>query len=186
MSNDTQYQEQLFEQEQFIYTEYLEFWVGEAYNLADSAIILYDKSIESALERFAPKIGKIPVKQVSSHGVQRMLWGYAFENLFKALIIRKLKKEKNIKKLLLEDIMGHDLIKLASKAKVKLAEEQKLYLNVCSECSTWAGRYPIPRNANQLLKSRKTIKSRYAKVSGTEIDIYKKLFIRLKKLIGTF
>ena len=187
MSKDWQYQAQEFELEKLICNEHLIVWVAEAYNLADSAEILYVESIKSAMEKLSPKLVKAPVKLVWSHNVQRMLWGYAFENLFKAFIIKNAKKNEGTRKVPLEKIKHHDLLKLASDSKIKLSEDEKLYLKVCEKCVLWAGRYPLPSKAHHLLRFRRTMKSRsekevmYSRVSNMEFDVYKNLFRRLTK-----
>ena len=89
-----------------------------------------------------------------------MLWGYSFENLFKAKIICDLKNSMIIKEVPLSEIKSHNLLLLASKAKITLSDDEKFYLRILEKCAVWAGRYPIPIKESQLPQTRKPMKNR--------------------------
>jgi len=136
--------------------EKYEIWKHEAFNLKSSAQIItrvtYDDINDEAPDHYI------------THGffsprVERMLWGFAFENLFKGKIIKDLKEQDGITELPFKKITSHNLIELAEKAKISLSDDEIFYLGIAQKCAIWAGRYPIPIKKEHLAKRRKPLKS---------------------------
>lgn len=99
-------------------------------------------------------------RNIFNYRVQRMLWAYGFENLFKGiLIIDKKRDNSSLKQVPLDEIKSHDLIDLANKANIKLTNDGKFYLGILTKCSIWAGRYPLPINSDQMYQTRASMKS---------------------------
>ncbi|MCD6322077.1 MAG: hypothetical protein J7L77_03515 [Clostridiales bacterium] len=137
--------------------EKYEIWKHEAFNLKSSAQLItkvtYDDINDEAPEHYI------------THGffsprVERMLWGFAFENLFKGKIIKDLKEQENISEVPLKKITSHNLIDLAKKANIILSDDEVFYLNIAQKCAIWAGRYPIPIKKEHLAKRREPLLSR--------------------------
>ena len=141
-------------------TENDEVWFHEAINLMYSAKVLNGYSWNLSDELLTKKNFNQKYPAFWTPRIERMLWGYSFENLFKAKIIRDLKKSECIKEVPLSEIKSHDLLLLASKAKITLSDDEKFYLRILEKCAVWAGRYPIPTKESQLPQTRKPMKTR--------------------------
>jgi hypothetical protein len=137
-----------------------EIWLLEAINLKYSAQVLNDYTWNLSHELFEKKNYDQKYPAFWTPRIERMLWGYSFENLFKAKIISDLKIKEGIKKVPFSEIKSHDLILLANKAKITLSEKERFYLKILEKCAVWAGRYPIPTKESQLPKTRKPMKNK--------------------------
>lgn len=146
--------------ENYICVEKPVLWINEAINLRYSAVILneYSLSVHRAIFDKVPPLLELPVFWTPR--IERMLWGYAFENLFKAIIIAMLKNHSGIKEVPFAEIKSHDLIQLAKKANVILTDDKKFYLQIAQKCAVWAGRYPLPAKLHDLPQTRNAMKSR--------------------------
>ncbi len=145
-----------------------EVWKHEAFNLKSSAEIITNVTYD--------ELNDIVPQKYITHGffssrVERMLWGFAFENLFKGKIIKELKEKEEITEVPLKKIKSHNLINLAEKAKVVLDNDEIFYLEVAQTCALWAGRYPLPIMKEHMPTSRKPLSTS------------KKLLKRMSKLI---
>ena len=78
--------------------EKCEIWLHEAINLMYSAKVLNDYTWNLSSELFDKKNFDQKYPAFWTPRVERMLWGYSFENLFKAKIISDLKQSEDIKK----------------------------------------------------------------------------------------
>lgn len=194
-------------------TENCEVWIHEAINLMYSAKVINDYIWNLSDELLNKKNFNQKYPTFWSPRVERMLWGYAFENLFKAKIISDFKKSEIIKEVPLSEIKSHDLLLLANKAKIELSDDEKFYLRVLEKCAVWAGRYPIPIKESQLPQTRKPIKNReelfernnelcdlllkgkikrtvvendvlHSGVGTLELKLYDNLFLRIKNQIN--
>ncbi|MCU7877265.1 MAG: hypothetical protein KZQ84_10780 [Candidatus Thiodiazotropha sp. (ex Lucinoma borealis)] len=146
-----------WEFEKYFCVEKYKIWKDEAFNLKSSAQLItkvtYDDLNDQAPEHYI------------THGffsprVERMLWGFAFENLFKGKIIKDLKEQEEISEVPLNKIKSHNLIDLAMKANISLTDDEVFYLKIAQKCAIWAGRYPIPIKKEQLAKRREPLFSR--------------------------
>lgn len=148
--------------ENYICVEKPVLWINEAINLRYSAVVLneYSWSVHRAIFDKEPPLLDLPAFWTPR--IERMLWGYAFENLFKAIIILILKNQSGIKEVPFAEIKSHDLIQLAKKANIILSADEKFYLQIAQKCAVWAGRYPLPAKLHDLPQTRKAMKSREA------------------------
>jgi len=137
-----------------------EIWLHEAINLMYSAKVLNDYTWNLSSELFDKKNFDQKYPAFWTPRVERMLWGYSFENLFKAIIISDLKQNEEITKVPFSEIKSHDLLQLAKKGTIELSEEEGFYLRILEKCAVWAGRYPIPSKKHQLPQTRKPMKTR--------------------------
>lgn len=109
-------------------------WLGKAAELLDAANLALVRQSEEPLKGIYRNIG-----------IYMMLTAFAFEDIFKAIV---LKREPDI----LNDInqkrklfSGHDLCHLAVQAKVSLTLDETDLLHRLSQ-SVYGGRYPIPKD----------------------------------------
>ena len=136
-------------------------WLYQAQNLRGSleALLLHDRQIFDYI--FNKKTQRThPILRLS--GVERMLIGFSLENLIKAVILQDPKKANQAfakKGNLRWIVLSHNLQKLCKEAKVDFDEQELIFLNLWTTCSTWAGRYPLPKNENELPRHRKPVKS---------------------------
>ena len=79
-----------------------------------------------------------------------LMCGLAFENLFKAAIIKC--KGASLKNGRLQEWpgKGHDLIALADISHIKLTPERRDLLSRLAAYVVWAGRYPIPKSQEKM------------------------------------
>ena len=143
-------------------TENTKTWINKAWDLRNSSEALYQIHLTQIHAQFNNDTEAILKNTPLSHStnIQRMLWAYSFENLFKVLIILKLKDENNITEVPIEDIKSHDLQQLAKKTKFNLSDDESFYLGIITKASIWAGRYPMPFSQHHIPKSRAPINSR--------------------------
>ncbi len=92
---------------------------------------------------------KSDLEQVAS-----MLYGFALENLFKAIWVLQHQKEHNVdgKRPITKfpsEIKTHDLVVLANLVEPKLGSEYKESLYLLSEATIWSGRYPCSVNGEE-------------------------------------
>ena len=114
------------------------FWVYSASSLWTAANILLEK------EKQRKHVSGILEPHLLS--VSIMLVGFAIENLIKGVIAKEegiLKKRQEIKE------PHHDLLKLFKKIKFPLSLDEEKVVLVVKEYVMWAGRYPIPKKADQ-------------------------------------
>lgn len=154
--------------ENYICVEKPELWINEAINLRYSATVLNEYTWNRQKEIFDKKPRVLNLPAFWTPRVERMLWGYAFENLFKAIIIVNLKQCNGIQEVPFTEIKSHDLLLLAKKAVIELSDDERFYLNITQKCAVWAGRYPIPIKIHDLPQSRKAMKSREALIERSK------------------
>lgn len=150
-----------------------ETFIYEALGLRYSSEVLYEFEELKTRHTFGEKTGitifssDLVNKGYFPFRIIRMLFSYSLENLLKCIIVKKIKvvtPEEN--ELHIKDIDGHDLRILYSKANVNFPDHYSLYLDSWNKCSVWAGRYPLPKNANQMYQSRRPTPSSEGDVVG--------------------
>ena len=108
--------------------------------------------------------------------VYRMLMAYALENLLKAKWIKLNIRGKNRQILKIEqlpkEINGHDLVKLGKQVHLCFTDEDEELLHSLTLYSTWAGRYPVPKEFQNL-------RPRWH--SSSEIQSIKRLIGKIKR-----
>ena len=137
-------------------------WINKAWDLRNSSEVLYQVNLTQTKALFDDEkkaiLKDIPLSHTTN--TQRMLWGYSFENLFKVLIILKLKAESNITEVPILEIKSHELGQLAKRANVTLSKDESFYLGILEKATIWAGRYPMSFTKHDIPKSRASMNSR--------------------------
>ena len=124
-------------------------WVLEARRLRRSADIIFNayysdlKKIES---------GESPLDQFNLElcGCATLLYALALENAIKAVIIQNNPNFIENGKLKKWPSDGHDLILLSKSASLSIDKCDEDLLRRFSSFIRWAGRYPIPKDSNQM------------------------------------
>lgn len=76
-----------------------------------------------------------------------MLSGFAIENMFKAIYVSQHPAFDRAGKLV---VVTHGLIKLADEVGLPLTIDERTLLECLEQFLTWAGRYPVPLNADDM------------------------------------
>lgn len=161
-------------EKQFVEKAAPEYWYSYAQELAETADTIYRRSKGqwiAYIHQQADGSTKTERRPFVSRPVL-LLYGLSFENLLKGLLISEeptlLKGGK-----LSKHLLGHDLVKLADRLRsLTLNAEERELLSLLSDVVPYLGRYPVPRNA-QDVKPEKYINE----------DVYsacKALFARLE------
>ncbi len=137
--------------------EFTKTWLNKAWDLRNSSEVLFQVQLTQTKSEEAI-LKEIPLHH--STNIQRMLWGYSFENLLKVLIILKLKNSDNTVEVPIEEIKSHNLQQLAQKANIKLLNDESFYLGILTKATVWAGRYPMSFNQHYIPKSRASMNTR--------------------------
>ena len=153
--------------------EHPETFINEALGLRYSSEVLYEYEYLKTKQTFGEETGikifspNLVDKGYFPYRVIRMLFSYSLENLLKCVIIKNYKAvTPDENEIPIKEIDGHDLRVLYTKANVKFPNNYGLYLDSWTKCSVWAGRYPLPKNANQMYQSRQSITSSGGDVVG--------------------
>jgi hypothetical protein len=112
----------------------------------------------------------------------QLLFAFALENVFKGLILARnpgLMDENRLSRV----ISSHDLVDLAQKAQIRIAQLEIQVLEALSELAEWAGRYPLPlRNeADFITKGNPNVLMDYGSLHPTMRHIFS---IALRELEG--
>lgn len=132
-------------------------WLHQALNLRGNleSLLLYDRQV---FECIFEKKTQPPLPSFWSAGVERMLMGFSLENLVKALILQDPSKADKVfakEGNLHWAVASHDLPKLFAEAGQDFDDQELIFLELWTTCSTWAGRYPLPKNENEFPRQRK-------------------------------
>lgn len=137
---------------QFVEKAAPEYWYTYAHELADTAHEIYKRSHGQwiAYLHGYPDGSKETERRPLVSRPVLLLYGLSFENLIKGLLISEnptlLQGGKLSKQLL-----GHDLSKLAGRLKtIQLSAEERDLLALLSDVVPYHGRYPVPRNAQDI------------------------------------
>ena len=159
---------------QFVESAAPEYWYSYAHELADTADGIYKKSKGEWIayfHNFADGSTDTYSRPLISRPVM-LMYGLAFENIIKGLLISEEPTLLQGGKLS-KHLLGHNLIKLAGGLQsIQLDDKERELLALLSDVVPYHGRYPVPRNA-QDLKPEKYISE----------DIYtscRALFVRLE------
>jgi len=129
-----------YENTAFSYTS----WIKKAKDLIHSAD-LFESEINKVWESRSKHHNFLPDYYT---GTYFMLKSYAIENIFKAEIIlrkkRELVREFQAKAKFPENLKSHKLIDLAEQANFSFTKEQEDLLKRLTRSALWYGRYPIP------------------------------------------
>ena len=138
------------------------FWIDKADKLLEASKVLeprlrdfWNVVLTNAKEGRYNKGGKPPNPPPPDlHGPYFILISYALENLFKALIIRD--RSDEIRSQFAQTgrlpslIKGHDLVRLAKEASIKMDIKEEDILRRLSRFSKWKSRYPVPVELSDL------------------------------------
>jgi len=93
-----------------------------------------------------------------------MFIAYEVENLFKAMIIYRRKKELRNRLIskIFQDVFGHNLLKLTNDIRMNLKLSEQNTLARLTQNSAWSARYPIPLEANKMTTTVKLLKGQVA------------------------
>jgi len=130
----------------------LQAWEKTAFGLKHAADIIWDKWFSIITAPMRPyRVNKennevIGVELSNFLPLYMMLYGLAFENLLKGLLVFK-NPEKYKDNIKWENMKGgHDLIKLFNNIDFKLSDEEIHIMKSLTDAVMWAGRYPVPKN----------------------------------------
>lgn len=135
-------------------------WLVEANNLrfACNALLLHNDEVRACI--FDGRTEQPCPPAFFCGRIVRMLMGFALENVVKAILLQNpdelraaFSKEGNLK----WGKDAHNLLILFERAGVCLSREESFYVKAWQVCATWAGRYPIPMNEQQLPKRRRAL-----------------------------
>lgn len=160
MSNEYEKVRDVWEFEKFLSSK-PDVWLNEAYNLrlACKALLLYDDDVTVSIfdKKEQPRLSAF-----FSARIERMLMGFALENLIKAILLQDPDKFRTVfskEGRLSWGNGGHDLLVLLELGRVPLSPEESFFVEAWQTCAIWAGRYPIPKNEHDLPKHRKAMRS---------------------------
>ncbi len=167
-------------EKQFVEKAAPEYWYSYAQELADTANQIYRTSKDQWIvylyenEDASKKTERRPL--VSRPVL--LLYGLSFENLIKGLLISEepmlLKGGK-----LSKHLLGHDLTKLAGRLNsINLDSNERDLLTLLSDVVPYHGRYPVPRNA-QDMKPESYINE---KVYESCVALFRRLEMQLYRL----
>ena len=99
----------------------------------------------------------------------------SIENLLKGLILYA--NPTLIANKLDKSISNHDLEKLSKFTTINFSDDENDFLIMASTIISWYSRYPIPRNANQIIQSANFD---YNKIRNTYLQLFSKLSFEMK------
>jgi hypothetical protein len=150
-----------FLRENFEYYQHARHWYSKAIDLRKSSEVLaaeilpqvdaYEAAVlcaEEQLDKTSSSSAEIKCDEPNVLPIY-LLYGYALENAFKAVIISKdpslIRAEK-----IAPEVNGHDLTVLASLASIALSDIEKQIMRWLSEVVVWKGRYNAPTKSHAL------------------------------------
>lgn len=129
-----------------------EYWYTYAHELADAADQIYRTSKQqfvAYLHQYGDGSTKAERRPFVSRPVL-LMYGLCFENMIKALLISEEPTLLQGGKLS-KHLLGHDLVKLSGRLQsLELASQEKNLLALLSDVVPYHGRYPVPRNAQDM------------------------------------
>ena len=141
-------------------------WLDKAKELIKAAHLLeeaVDKDWSNALATMTQNNMKDVNVQTSYpiiQDIQSMLYSYAVENYFKAIIIYCSPALHNANKLP-RAIHTHELLQLAKSAKFSVDEKETELLLRLQRNAEWQGRYPVPSEYNKIGSIREIDRKQY-------------------------
>ena len=163
-----------------------EAFIHEALGLKYSAEVLYEYENLKTRHSFGEETGitifslDLVTKGYFPYRLIRMLFSYSLENILKCIIVKNYKEINPLEtEFPIKEIDDHDLKRLYSKAKEEIPHKFGLYLDSWTKCSVWAGRYPLPKNPNQMYQSRKSNVAQ----DGKSVDVIRISFGNLNRVV---
>lgn len=122
-------------------------WFDKSEELKYAADILSD--FEKNRTRFKREYRKDIIIDTNIYLISQiiMLYGFAIENLLKALLCKR--NEITINKDGKLEGLNHDVVFLVKVLKIELEENERVYLDKVYRHIVWEGKYPSPLNKNK-------------------------------------
>lgn len=124
-------------------------WALQARHLKRAADLVFE-AYHSDLRNMEGGCSPIDLANLETGGPATLLYGLAFENLFKAVILKKEGAVIEDGRLQKWPGSGHGLVGLADRAGIQLTTTQCDLLSRLTAFIEWGGRYPIPMSADKM------------------------------------
>jgi len=120
-------------------------WIDTATELACTLNYLRAPAIDFFKAMRSLPIGEPLLSKGRVHGCYLMIAGFVAENLLKAIVAKEASSQGTVDPTaLLKDIRTHNLLKLAAKVGIPVADSGSELLQRLTYFAIWAGRYPTP------------------------------------------
>ena len=126
-----------------------EAWALQARRLRQAADLLFAAYVRD-IRSMQDGSSRLDLTNLEIVGPATMLFGLAFENLFKAAIIKTKSASIQNGRLKKWPGTGHNLTALADTARIKLTRKQRDLLSRLTAYVEWGGRYPIPMSQDKM------------------------------------
>ena len=124
-------------------------WALQARRLKRAADLVFGAYL-CDLRKMEGGCSPINLANLETVGPATLLYGLAFENLFKAVILMKESAVIEDGRLQKWPGSGHGLVGLANRAEIQLTTTQSDLLSRLTAFIEWGGRYPIPMSADKM------------------------------------
>ncbi|WP_341213824.1 hypothetical protein [uncultured Limimaricola sp.] len=157
-----------------------EYWFSYAHELAETADSIFNRSKKqfvAYLYQSADGTQRTEKRPLVSRPVL-LLYGIALENMLKAILISEDTSRLEGGKLS-KELLGHDLMALSKRCRtVELTESDRDILSLLSNVVPYHGRYPVPRNSEDMKPEEFINEDIFAKCA----DLFEHLSIELYRL----
>lgn len=124
-------------------------WALQARRLKHAADAVFEAYF-SDLSKMGSGCSPIDLVNLETGGPATLLYGLAFENLFKAVIINKEGARIEYGRLQRWPGSGHGLVGLAERAEIGMTTTKRDLLSRLTAFIEWGGRYPIPMSQDKM------------------------------------
>ncbi len=124
-------------------------WVLQARELKCAADLIFNAYV-SDFDEMQRGGSTLDLQNLQIVGPATLLYGLAFENVIKAIILKKEGAMIENGKLKRWPGSGHELIELAERAGIRLTDLQRELLSRFTAFIEWSGRYPIPMSKDKM------------------------------------
>ena len=149
------------------------FWLVHAKQLDKAAMLIWAKIRQDLLNMSQLPAGTvIELERVPFADLGGVFWlnaGLALENLLKGIIIGS-RPDSVVEGRISSRLKTHDLLRLAKCASIELSVIDAFFLQIGTQCVTWAGRYPSSLRGGE---------SQPPVFSEADVIAYRSLFERL-------
>jgi hypothetical protein len=124
-------------------------WALQARRLTRAADLVFE-AYRSDLRRMEEGCSPLELENLETVGPATLLYGLAFENLFKAIILTMESGVIEAGRLKTWPGSGHGLVGLAERAEIQLTSTQRDLLSRFTAFVEWSGRYPVPMSDEKM------------------------------------
>lgn len=135
--------------EQFQMTAAPAVWALQGRRLKHAADLVFEAYVRD-LGEMQSGCSPLDLNNLESAGPATLLYGLAFENIIKALIVKREGPMIEQGKLVKQWPRHHKLVNLASRAEIVLTDAQRDLLARLTAFVEWSGRYPIPLSRDEM------------------------------------